>query len=56
MKNIINLIVWFMVSYVLIEVAIQHLKPFWIFPVIIIFVLNALYFFTIKGKDGKDGK
>ncbi len=51
MKNYINLVAFGVMGYVLIEVAIQHIKPFWLIPAAIVLVLNLIYFnFNKKGE------
>ena len=50
MKNYINLFAWGVMVYILIEVSIEHLKPQWIIPGVVVLILNVWYF-TYK-KEG----
>ena len=53
MKNYINLATFGIFGYVLIEVAIIHMKTFWLIPAVIILILNLIYFNFNKKEKGE---
>ena len=46
MKKYINLLVWFAMAYILIEVSIQHLQPFWLGIGAVVFIADIIWLFN----------